>query len=95
MYTYPSVLGPFCIVHQSPGKVSLRSGSTIPLYCVASGHSLDYTYQWKRGSVTLYGNTPVLWVNQIGPYICNITHSSNNAASQVINVEGKLFKTQI
>lgn len=79
------------LVHQSPGKVFLQDGKTIPLYCVTSGHSLDYVYQWKRGSLSLHGNSPVLWVNKVGSYICNITHSVDNTqtASNVITVEGK------
>ena len=36
----------------------------------------------------------VIRVNQVGPYICNVTHASNNAASRVINVEGKLCESQ-
>ena len=85
-----SVLGPLSIVHQSPSTVYLPSGSTIPIFCVASKHSLDYVYQWKHGAVSLYSNSPVLWVDRVGPYICNVTHSFHNtqAASQVINIEG-------
>jgi hypothetical protein len=85
-------LGSLYIVHQSPGRVFLRSGCVIPIYCIASGHTLAHTYRWKRGSINLHGNSPVLWIDKAGPYVCNVTHSSDNTqtASQVSVVEGNI-----
>ena len=79
---------PFRVVHQSPTTVLLPStDSAIPLYCIASGHTLDYKYQWDI-TMKLPGNSPVIWVNEATLYCCSVVHNSTNAqcSSRTIHV---------
>lgn len=60
----------------------------IPIYAIASAHSLDYICKWDNVSGDLAGNTPVMWVNKAGSYRCTVTHNARNSEcfSHVINV---------
>lgn len=61
----------------------------VPIYCVASSHSLDDEYEWDRVDMKLPGNSPVMWVNVPGAYRCKIVRGGVTCASKVINVELK------
>ena len=66
-------VGDFQVVHQSPPDVHLPDWEeAVPLYCVASTHSLAHTYQWENSGEAITGSTPVLWVNKPGVYKCTI-----------------------
>lgn len=68
------------MVHQSPTTVMLPSAdSAIPLYCIASGHTLDHKYQWDNVTTKLPGNTPVIWVNEAALYRCSVSHHIGGA----------------
>ena len=63
------------MVHQSHYKIALRDGGpAIPIFCIASGHSLEFTYEWKVSGRTVGTNSCVLWVNQPGVYNCRVEH---------------------
>ena len=66
-------IGPFNIIHQSPSKILLLGTESIPLFCVASEHSLDIQYKWNSVKKEIPGNSPVLWINSPGMYLCVIT----------------------
>ena len=69
--------------------LDLEYSNPVPIYCVASSHSLDDEYKWDRVGIKLPGNSPVMWVNVCGAYQCNIIRGGNTCASKVINVELK------
>ena len=61
----------------------------VPIYCVASGHLLDYQYQWVHsGYGELSFSSPVVWVSTPGCYHCTVTHGINSCSSAVVRVEG-------
>jgi len=63
------------VIHQSPAEVMLtQEEQTIPLYCIASGHCLEYTYRWNLSGRHTGVNSPVCWVNQPGLYQCRVEH---------------------
>ena len=86
-------VGSFHIALQSPPKVYMREGETIPLYCVASNHTLLHTYRWESSSGELSVLSPVLWVNKIDTYKCTVTESANSREyhSSNICVQGLLW----
>ena len=73
-------------------------GVDVP-FLSASGHTLVHTYRWKRGSIFVYGNSPVLWVDKVGAYTCNVTHSSGNTQTssmliiEQVNVYNYVYTT--
>ena len=69
-------------VKMTPGKVAP------PIYCVASGHSLDMTYHWYSGVREVGTNSPVLWASGPGTFKCTITKGLRACASGLITVEG-------
>ncbi len=83
------------MLHQSPPKVILSIGNTIPLYCVVSNHSMDTVFNWKRGLRDQLVNTPVLWVNVAGIYSCSITSQGRVCQSAAFTVEWELAKSDI
>lgn len=74
-------------MQQSTSPVLLPPNTTIPIYCVVSGHSLYDDYKWDCVDRIVPGNTPVLWVNVPGVYRCRITRGGQVCSSAVIIVE--------
>lgn len=64
----------FTIVHQSPSEVKLSIKLAIPLYCICSGHCLEYNYAWMDSGQQVGCNSTVLWVKTPGLYRCHVTH---------------------
>ena len=71
------------MVHQSSKTIL---GEENPLYCVVSGHCLDYTYSWKHGASPVGENSPILWPDQVGMYTCRVSHGLKSCSSAVIEV---------
>ena len=72
-----------------------EGGPAIPIFCVASGHCLKYTYVWRVAGRRVGSNSCVLWVNQPGVYDCCVKHNIMTAecSSHYISVipEGKYY----
>ncbi len=66
--------GGFVVVYESPSEVTLSGEEAIPLYCVCSGHCLEYVYQWTVSGSEVGYNSTVLWVKTSGMYRCRVTH---------------------
>lgn len=64
----------FAIVHQSPSEVKLDGKLATPLYCICSGHCLEYNYVWMVSGQHVGCNSPVLWVKTPGNGIHFVTH---------------------
>ena len=83
----------FRVIHQTTDTVTTE-GRCVPLFCVATNHSLSYTYQWESISDGKIGaNSPVLWVNKAGSYKCTVSNGSIQCYSELITVaddDGKL-----
>ena len=63
------------IVYQSPKKVILQPDTNaVPLYCVASSHSLEFKYEWQWSGQRIQCSSPVIWVNQPGLFRCHVQH---------------------
>ena len=76
------------MIHQSPPNVHLPEGEqAIPLYCVASTHSVAHSYGWEKSGVALPGSTPVLWVNKTGVYKCTVKESEDVLAQECCSGE--------
>ena len=85
---YYNIVGVFVIVHQSPGTVYLKQdGSSVPLYCVATTHSLKHTYTWKEDTTSLSASSPVLWVNKPGAYRCTVKESDGPSCRECVSTE--------
>ena len=70
-----SIIGKMQIIYQSPTEVNVQlDGNAVPLYCVASGHSVERKYEWQMSGQCAGCNTPVLWVKQPGLYRCHVEH---------------------
>ena len=63
----------FSVVHQSEGNYCLPPRGTIPLYCVASHHSLSYVYERDNLCGDVGMHSPVVYVNKPGVYRCSVT----------------------
>ena len=69
------VVGRMQVVYQSPEEVILQpDGGAVPLYCVASGHTLEFKYKWQMNDQHIGCSSPVAWVNQPGLYRCRVEH---------------------
>lgn len=86
IYLYGKFVGALQVIHQSPTTVQHSKGS-VPLYCIASCHSLDYKYEWKSGLDVIPWNTPVLWVSVPGTYSCTVSADGLSCKSKCITVE--------
>ena len=76
------------IIHQSPSKIVLSQGTeSFPIFCVASGHSLDFVYRWNSGDKEIRGNSPVLWISSPGTYSCDVSAGWYKCSSSTIIVE--------
>ena len=61
IYIPTYAIGPFHVAFQSPSNVFLvEGGPAVPLYCIASNHSLQHTYMWENSAGQLSPSTPVL-----------------------------------
>ena len=62
----PGFVASFIMVHQSGSDVCLHVGErALPLYCVASTHTMLHTYKWECSGVALSGSSPVMWVTNL------------------------------
>ena len=74
------------VVHQSPPIVYLPKGEqAIPLYCVASNHTVLNCYRWESSGVSLPGSSPVLWVQKAGVYKCSIKEMEDASSPQCVS----------
>lgn len=78
----------FCISSQSPKYVAVNKLSRpIPLLCVSSCH-VSSTYKWKKlGSVATYPSTPIIYVTEVGLYLCSVKFGTKTAESDLLAVE--------
>ena len=66
------------IAHQSPSTVFMvERGPAVPLYCIATNHSLKYKYVWENVAGPLSASSPVLWTNKPDTYKCTVKESSS------------------
>ena len=94
---------PFKVVHQS-GKTTIKDENIVPLFCIASNHSLLHVYSWEKVGTGKVGvDSPVLWLNVPGEYRCTVSsvgeqcYTDNIAVVKGMGNEGKavygLFRT--
>ncbi len=84
------LLGALTVAYQSPRHVSMkRDDVAIPIYCVASRHTLDITYRWQCGGSEIGANSPVFWVWRPGTYSCTVTKGLRICLSTLITVKGE------
>ena len=69
------VLGSFEVLYQSPSEVPFDGKQAVPLYCVCSGHCLEYIYEWTVNGKKVGYNSTVLWVKTPGLYHCLVVHN--------------------
>ena len=83
--------GHFQVVHQSAPDLRLpEEERAVPLYCVASTHTILHKYQWENCGTALSCSSPVLWVNKAGVYKCIVkdAEESMECCSREISVSG-------
>lgn len=62
------------------------------LYCIASGHDFEYTYNWSNARGTVGINSPVLYAFEAGTYHCHVSNGMENVCSEPIMItEGTLL----
>ena len=101
IYTYmiPTyAIGPFHVAFQSPSNVFLvEGGPAVPLYCIASNHSLQHKYMWENSAGQLSPSTPVLWAIKPDTYKCTVREyegaTSPECYSTDIHLEGMILYT--
>ena len=77
------------MVHQSRRDVVMSSDKPIPLYCVASQHSLSTLYEWSNINGCVGIHSPILYVWDPGMYRCSVTNTDGEKAySRDIKVTG-------
>ena len=76
----------FCICHQSSPRITLTDGRVAILYCVSSGHSFEYRYQWDNVLGPVGVNSPVLYAFEPGTYQCTVTNGMDTVTSEPIMV---------
>ena len=82
------------VIHQ-PSKVTiLEDGSSVPLYCIASGHRLAYAYTWSMvgGDAVPPVKCPVLWTSTPGFYTCTVHYHMQSCTSTAIEVVESIKK---
>ena len=91
------MLGGFCVLHQSPTRMTMSNGKVEVLYCVVSGHNLEYRYTWKNALGLVGINSPVLYAFEPGTYRCTVTrgHDGDTVNSQPILVMEGLHCTNV
>lgn len=77
------------IVHQSPSQIVLTGKDSIPIFCIGSGHSLDFEYKWNSGDNEIPGNSPVLWISSPGTYRCVVSSGWYSCSSRTIVIKEK------
>ena len=76
------------VIDQSPSKIVLSQGTeSFPIFCVTSGHSLDFVYRWNSGDKEIRGNSPVIWISTPGTYSCDVNAGWYKCLSSTIIVE--------
>ena len=68
------VLGVFGVACQSPSVVRCDGIHAVPLYCICSGHRIEFICTWTMSGNELGCNSAVVWVKNPGLYRCRITH---------------------
>lgn len=62
-------------VYHSPTEIILQPDmNAVPLYCVASSHSVEFKYEWQKSGQHVGCSSPVIWVNEPGLYRCRVEH---------------------
>lgn len=91
------MLGGFHVLHQSPARITMRDGKVEVLYCVVSGHNLEYKYTWENALGPVGINSPVLYAFEPGTYRCTVTSGDdgNTTYSQPILVMEGLHHTNV
>ena len=73
--------GVHMVVHQSTAKQLLHGkDDVIPLYCVASQHSLSTSYEWDNVAGPVGINSPVIYVTKPGTYRCVVSDAGGKVA---------------
>ena len=68
------------MVHQSCDSV-IRKGEVLTLYCVASHHSLNYTYTWDNLDGEVGMHSPIYYASKPGVYRCTIDDGLGNTCN--------------
>ena len=70
----------------------MKKGGVVPLYCIASHHSLQYTYTWDNLDGEVGMHSPILYVNKPGVYRCTIDDDLGNQcfSRSIVISEGKI-----
>lgn len=80
------------VVHQSDVKQLLHGkDDIIPLYCIASRHSLSTLYEWDNVVGPIGVNSPVTYISEPGTYRCVVTDGDGKVAyaRDVVVTRGK------
>ncbi len=68
----------------------------IPLFCIASGHSIAYTYNWSNTDGDVGIDSTVLYVARTGTYSCTVDNGIQQCRSHAITVvEGSIYNTLV
>ena len=79
--------GKLSVTNQTEQAVIPAPGH-VPLFCVASNHSLHYKYEWTSLTGVVGMNSPVYYANKPGIYRCTVTADrlDQTCLSRSINV---------
>ena len=61
------------VVLQTCSPKQLKHNEVLPIYCVASNHSLHLEYDWFRDEKEIGVCSPVLYVTMEGTYKCRVS----------------------
>ena len=76
------------VVHQSDTKQVLRKNlQVLPIFCIASTHSVKTEYEWFRESESIGVCSPVLYVIRVGTYQCRVTTDDGKSICTSLNIE--------
>ena len=78
MYTakycaYTAAYDVLLIAAQSGDVEPLKGDQPIPLFCIATNHTLQTDYQWYEGDSAIGVSGPVLYTNRNGVYKCKVS----------------------
>ena len=81
----------FTILHQSTSPMMIAPETDVravePLYCIASGHNLQYKYMWDNITEVVGVKSPICFAFEPGTYRCTVTtENGEEAYSQSIVV---------
>lgn len=65
----------------------MKEKESIPLFCIASGPTLDFVYKWNSVDKEIPCNSPVLWVSSPGTYRCVVTAGWYSCSSNTFIVK--------